>query len=190
MRVKDDTKQEALFLATIKLVNEIGFAASSVSKIAKEAGVSPATLYIYFKNKEDLIVSTYIAIKRDMSETVLGGIDESLPVRDILRQIWRGMFAYVTTNRNEFRFTEQFANSPFKQLVNRQQVEDYFAPLIRVVRRGIDQKIIKDVPFDILGAFLFHPILTLANPNLCSALELSDENIEIAFQLSWDAIKL
>ena len=64
MRVKDDIKQDALFEATVKLVNEIGFAASSVSKIAKEAGVSPATLYVYYKNKEDLLVSTYIEIKK------------------------------------------------------------------------------------------------------------------------------
>ena len=64
MRTKDDVKQEALVEATVKLVNQIGFAASSVAKIAKEAGVSPATLYIYYKNKEDLLVSTYVEIKK------------------------------------------------------------------------------------------------------------------------------
>ena len=37
MRIKDDIKQEALFQATVKLVNEIGFVSSSVAKIAKEA---------------------------------------------------------------------------------------------------------------------------------------------------------
>ena len=51
MRTKCEEKQEALFEATVKLVNEIGFAASSVAKIAKEANVSAATLYIYYKNK-------------------------------------------------------------------------------------------------------------------------------------------
>ena len=56
MRTKDGIKQEALFEATVKLVNEIGFASSSVSKIAKQAGISPATIYIYYKNKEDLLV--------------------------------------------------------------------------------------------------------------------------------------
>ena len=50
MRTKDDQKKEALFKATIKLVNEIGFASSSVSKIAKEANVSPSTIYVFFKN--------------------------------------------------------------------------------------------------------------------------------------------
>ena len=50
MRTKDEQKKEALFKATVKLVNEIGFAASSVSKIAKEASVSPSTLYVFFEN--------------------------------------------------------------------------------------------------------------------------------------------
>ena len=55
MRIKDLHKQEAIIEATVELVNEIGFVSSSVSKIAKKANVSPATLYIYYKNKEDIL---------------------------------------------------------------------------------------------------------------------------------------
>ena len=190
MRIKDDKKQEALFRATIRLVNEIGFAASSVSKIAAEAGVSPATLYIYFKNKEDLIVSTYLEIKRDMSQTLFSGLDETLPVRDALQLVWEELFTYVTNNREEFRFTEQFANSPFHELVDRDEIELLFKPIITVIARGIEQKIIKDVDFAILGAFIFHPIMVLANPNLSYKLELDNRTVQTSFQLAWDAIKL
>ncbi len=190
MRVKDDKKQEALLLATIKLVNEIGFAASSVAKIAKEAEVSPATLYVYFDNKEDLLVSTYLEIKRDMSFAVLDGLDSSEPVRDVLESVWKKMFDYIIENKDEFRFAEQFSNSPYSQLINKQEIEKYFEPLVKVVMRGIEQKIIKDVDFDILGAFMFYPVMILANPNICHGFELSQKNIETAFQLAWDAIKL
>ena len=190
MRTKDDAKQEALFLATIKLVNEIGFVASSVAKIAKEAQVSPATLYIYFKNKEDLLVSTYLTIKHDMSSAVLEGLDDSLPIRDILAHVWQTMFTYIAANRDEFRFAEQFVNSPYSQLVDKGEIQKYFDPLIRVVQRGIREKIIKNVHFDILGAFIFYPVMILANPNICNGFELSDANVATAFQLAWDAIKL
>ena len=78
MRVKDEIKQDALFKATVKLVNEIGFASSSVGKIAKEAGISPATVYIYYKNKEDLLVSTYMDIKKNFTQALLKDFDESL----------------------------------------------------------------------------------------------------------------
>ena len=190
MRIKDDKKQEALFLATIKVVNEIGFAASSVSKIAREAAVSPATLYIYFKNKEDLLVSTYLEIKRNMSKAMLLGLDNSLPIRDIIENVWLQSFNYISKNNEYFRFAEQFSNSPYSQLVDKSEIEKYFEPLALVIQQGIEQKIIKNVHFDILIAFIFHPILILANPNICSGFKLNKENIETAFQLAWDAIKL
>jgi AcrR family transcriptional regulator len=190
MRTKDDEKKAALFEATVKLVNEIGFASSSVSKIAKEAGISPATIYIYHKNKEDLLVSTYIDIKLDLSKALLKNFDDTLPIRDILRNVWFNMFEYVSNNLEYYKFVEQFSNSPFSSLVNRQEVEQYFVPLVKVLQKGIEQKIIKNVNFDILTAFMYHPITVLANPGLCQEFEPNEENIETAFTLAWDAIKL
>ena len=190
MRTKDDEKEAALFEATVKLVNEIGFASSSVSKIAKEAGVSPATIYVYYKNKEDLLVSTYIEIKLDLSKALLRDFNDKLPIRDILRNVWFNMFEYVSNNLEYYKFVEQFSNSPYSSLVNKQEVEQYFIPLIKVLQTGIEQKIIKDVNFDILTAFMYHPITVLANPGLCQDFEPNEENIETAFTLAWDAIKL
>ena len=190
MRTKDDLKEAALFEATVKLVNEIGFAASSVSKIAKEAGVSPATIYVYYKNKEDLLVSTYIEIKQNLVKALLKDFNEQLPIRDIFKNVWFNMFEYIANNLEYFKFVEQFSNSPYSSLVNREEVEQYFEPLSKVLQTGIEQKIIKNVHPDILKAFMYYPITVLANPSLCQDFELKEENIETAFTLAWDAIKL
>jgi len=190
MRTKDDEKEAALFEATVKLVNEIGFASSSVSKIAREAGVSPATIYVYHKNKEDLLVSTYVDIKLDLSKALLRDFDDQLPIRDILRNVWFNMFEYISSNLEYYKFIEQFSSSPYSALVDRQEVEQYFVPIVQVLQTGIEQKIIKDVSFDILTAFMYVPITVLANPVKFPDFELSEENIEIAFTLAWDAIKL
>ena len=190
MRTRDDKKQEALFLATIKIVNETGFAASSVSKIAKEAGVSPATLYVYFKNKEDLLVSTYLEVKQGMGSAMLDRFDETLPIHDIFHRVWHNAFSYVAENLEEFRYTEQFSNSPYSEQVDQVRVQESFEPLLRIIQKGIDQKILKDVNLDVLGAFLIHPIMVLANPNHCKTFELTDENIETAFRMAWDALRL
>ena len=190
MRTKDEEKQAALIEATIKTVNEVGFAAASVSKIAKQANVSPATLYVYYQNKEDLLVSTYIEIKKNVSRAILSDFDASLPIRDILRNVWLAMSGHISYNTEQFRFAEQFSNSPYSALVNKEMVEKYFAPLLEVLQRGIDQKIIKDVEFDILAAFVFYPVVALSNPSMCSNFKLTPENIETAFTLAWDAIKL
>jgi len=190
MRIKDQHKQDAIIDATVKLVNEIGFVSSSVSKIAKKANVSPATLYIYYKNKEDLLVSTYVEIKKKMSKELLKNFDINLPFRDIFEVFWKNGFDFVRQNRALFQYSEQFANSPFSDLVNPEDLEKHFEPIIKVLQNGIEQKIIKDVPFDILATFVFYPIMIMSNTKKCRALELNEEAIDIAFTLAWDAIKL
>lgn len=190
MRTRDDEKQAALFEATVKLVNEIGFVSSSVSKIAKEANISPSTIYVYYKNKEDLLVSTYIDIKVEFSEAMLKDFDDTLPIRDILLGTWRNMFDYISKNLSHYQYIEQFANSPYSSLVDKEALEKHFIPLITVIQTGIEQKIIKNVDPNLLAAFLFHPISRLANPYLCQGLEMDDQMIETAFSMAWDAIRL
>jgi AcrR family transcriptional regulator len=190
MRIKDELKQDALFNATIKLVNEIGFVASSVSKIAREADVSPATIYVYYKNKEDLLLSTYINIKQILSEEILRDFDDSLPIRDTLKNLWLNMFRYIAKHPEQFQYSEQFANSPYCSLVNKADLDSYFEPVYRILNKGIEQKIIKNVSMDILATFIFYPIVTLANKRLCEDFPQNEDNIETAFTLAWDAIKL
>jgi AcrR family transcriptional regulator len=190
MRTKDEEKQDALFEATVKLVNEIGFAASSVAKIAKEANVSAATLYIYYRNKEDLLVSTYLAIKRHTSKAILADFDAQRPIRAILERAWFNMFRYTVEHSSYFHFAEQFANSPYADLIDQQEVESYFQPILQTLQKGIDQKIIKDVSFDILKAFIYYPIIVLSNSRMCIDFELCEDNMKTAFGLAWDAIKL
>ena len=190
MRHKDELKQDAITQATVKLVNQIGFVASSVSKIAKEANVSPATIYIYYKNKEDLLVSTYTDIKMKMGKAVLQDFNPDEPIRDILRRVWFNMFNYISKHREYFHFTEQFSNSPYSELVDKKEVEKSFTPMINVLLKGIEQKIIKDVDHDILATFIFYPIITLSNIRLCAGFDKSKKNIETSFNLAWDAIKL
>lgn len=190
MRYKDEAKQDAIIRATVKLVNQIGFVESSVSKIAKEAGVSPATIYIYYKNKEDLLVSTYIDIKQKMGKAILEDFDSTQPIRDIMKTFWLNAFDFISKNPDDFQYTEQFANSPYSSLVNKIEVENHFEPIAEVIQRGIRQKIIKDVPFDILRIFAFYPVVLLSNPLLCAETECNERNIETAFNMAWDAIKL
>ena len=82
MRHKDDNKREAIRNAAIELITTIGFADTSMSKIAKAANVSPATIYVYFENKEDLLNQIYLMVKREISEAMLAGYDDGLPVED------------------------------------------------------------------------------------------------------------
>ena len=72
---KSIIKRKALVDATIQLVNEDGFHNAPMSKIAKMASVSPATIYLYFENKQDLINKVFIEVKEIFTRYIF----ETLP---------------------------------------------------------------------------------------------------------------
>lgn len=52
-------KRERILRAAIKVFARKGFYATRVSEIAKAAGVADGTIYLYFKNKDDVLVSIF-----------------------------------------------------------------------------------------------------------------------------------
>ena len=52
-------KRERILAAAERIFARHGFFAAKVSDVAKEAGVADGTIYLYFKNKDDLLVSIF-----------------------------------------------------------------------------------------------------------------------------------
>lgn len=52
-------KYKQIIDAAVEVIAENGYHSSQVSKIAKRAGVADGTIYLYFKNKEDILVSLF-----------------------------------------------------------------------------------------------------------------------------------
>lgn len=59
MRNKDFDKQNRIKEAMIRLILRDGIDGTSMSKIAKEAGVSPATIYVCYESKEDMLSEVF-----------------------------------------------------------------------------------------------------------------------------------
>ncbi|RRD41674.1 helix-turn-helix domain-containing protein, partial [Tessaracoccus sp. OH4464_COT-324] len=55
MRQSELDMTEQVFIATERLMAEGGLHSLSMHKIAKEAKISPGTIYLYFKNKDELL---------------------------------------------------------------------------------------------------------------------------------------
>ena len=51
-----NNKYHLILEAAVKVFARQGFYQSTVAQIAKEAGVADGTIYLYFKNKDDILV--------------------------------------------------------------------------------------------------------------------------------------
>ena len=188
MRHKDDSKREAISNAAIELITTIGFADTSMSKIAKAANVSPATIYVYFENKEDLLNQIYLMVKREASKVTLAGYDDSLPVKEGFRLIWNNSYRYMLTCPTRFAFSEQFSNSPLVNRVSREAGSEYFQAIYCFFERGKQEGIFKDIPRNLFAAFLYAPLMMLAKQHLEGKLMFDQELQHIAFELTWDSL--
>jgi AcrR family transcriptional regulator len=60
-----------------------------MSKIAKMAKVSPATIYLYFENKQDLVNKTYIEVKAKYTEYAFKNYNQNMSVQVGFEHIWK-----------------------------------------------------------------------------------------------------
>lgn len=188
VRRKDDNKQQAICDAAIELITANGFADTSMSKIAKAANVSPATIYVYFENKEQLLNKIYLFVKQEMSAKLLQGVKPDLAVAEAFKIIWNNFYQYATTNPIRFAFTEQFANSPMVDGICKDESMSYFKPLLDLFRRGKTEKIFKDISLEIFIAFTFSPLTGLIKEHFSGEIILDEKVLETTFEIAWDAV--
>src|SRR5882762_11117149 len=77
-------KRERILAAAERIFARHGFFAARVSEIAKEAGVADGTIYLYFKSKDDLLISLFEHRMKQVNAVLLQAID-ARPPADQLR---------------------------------------------------------------------------------------------------------
>src|SRR5699024_7513431 len=80
MRKIDKNKQRAIKQAVFDLSQSEGLFNMTTAKIAKTAGVSPATIYLYYQDKTDLLSRIYEEVKTNLHD----GLDKVINLEDRL----------------------------------------------------------------------------------------------------------
>lgn len=188
MRTRDQAKYDSIVDASISLINDLGFDGISISKIAKKAKVSPATIYIYFENKEDLFTKLYIDIRKKMSEGALERIEKEMTTEKAFKSIWYNSFTYNLKHPDYVTFREQFEQTTMMKNIQHDEFRLY-QTIDGLLKRGIKEKIIKNYPLAILTSFAYFPIITLLNFHHAGIIQMDEDNIRHACEIAWNAIR-
>ena len=93
-------KRDAILRAAIDVFAGRGFFNAQVADVARAAGVAAGTVYLYFKSKDDLLVSIFERSMREGLTTGRAAVVDLRDPRERLRRLARAHLARLGSDRN------------------------------------------------------------------------------------------
>ena len=185
-------KREEIVHAALELIAEHGFHGAPMAMIADRAGVGAGTIYRYFENKDVLINELYREVEGKLYAVLLDGYSTEKPFRERFLHLGTALLQYFIENPLDFRYLEQFHNSPYGVAFRRDKILgkrggcDVFRELFD---EGVSKQVMKDLPLVILFALAFGPLLAVARDHILGFIKLDDQLIARTIEACCDGIR-
>ncbi len=157
--------------AAIKVFAKNGFFHSKVAEIAKEAGVADGTIYLYFKNKDDILIQLF---ENKMEEIIANIREDFTRIQNPLARLRRlvhihfeivrenaDLAAVITVElRQSTKFMKEYKNEKFQEYLQ------IIAKIIKdgkdmgMIRPGINPAVIKRGFFGMLDELMLYCVLS------------------------------
>jgi TetR/AcrR family transcriptional regulator len=168
--IRRERRKEArpgeLLAAALDLFVEKGFAATRAEEVAKRAGVSKGTLFLYFPSKEDLFKAV---VRENISDKVNEGFDEveKYPgptaelIPYLMRMWWQRFGSTKASGLTKLMMSEATNFPELASFYHAEVVEPNHRLIRSVVQRGIDRGEFRDVDMDYAVYALLTPMIYL-----------------------------
>ena len=202
MRTRDPRKEQAIRHKALALIVRAGLDGFSMQNLARAARVSPATLYIYFKHRDDLLFQIYREQLDLMTEEVCRGFDPDGPFEAGLRVQWKNRVQHALNHPLEARFLGQVHHSPYYFLFRDRLPQTFSDTMRRFAMNAIARKELRPMPPEIFWSLVYAPLYQLIRFSQQEAgffrsgsgtaqpkSQLTDETLEQALQCVLRAIR-
>lgn len=185
-------KRREILHAALELIAEHGFHGAPIASIAEQAGVGAGTIYRYFANKDVLIAELFQELHDKIHTGLMAGYPADKPLRERFIHVSTELLRYFIATPLEFRFLEQYLNSPYGVAFRRDRIlgkgggGDLYRSLFE---EGGALQIVKDLPLVVLLALSIGPLLAVARDHILGFVELDESLIAQTAQACWDGIK-
>ncbi len=160
MRTRDCEKQQRIKEAIVNVILREGINGASVAKIAREASVSPATIYIYYSNKEEMLAEVFKEYSHQSYHYLMKRMQPEMSGAELIETIIRGVFNYTVEHEEVFSFVEQCSRCP--SLSETVCETDCCCDVFELIHRYQELGIIRRCSDPNLSAVLFSPVRFLA----------------------------
>jgi TetR/AcrR family fatty acid metabolism transcriptional regulator len=137
-RAKSNDKYHRILEAAVKVFAKQGFHKSTIAQIAREAGVADGTIYLYFKNKDDILVQFFEFKTRQVFDRFQEIVSKGDNAKEKLSQLIRSHLQEFERDRNMAMVyqSETRRNSPLVKEQIKQMSKMYLDIVAEIVEQG------------------------------------------------------
>ena len=144
-----EEKYHAILDAATTAFAEYGYFSCQVSKIAKLAGIADGTIYLYFKNKEDILVSLFTERMGQFINEIRQATEKYGTTQERLLCIIRTHLRYMQENRSLAIVTQielRQSNPEIREAISG-PLREYFHLIEQILTEGVkkDEIILTDI---------------------------------------------
>lgn len=184
-------KRSAILCATRTLLANQGFHGFSIKQVADTAGVAAGTVYLYFKDREDLIRQLYGEVVSLVAKHVFNGLDRSRPLHDQFQLICMNYWEFCQQNPDVLMCKAQFDQLPTDALLQQKTNSDQeFQPFFELFEQGRSQGVIKPFSNEVLISLALEPLSALAVRQHLGLFQLSSNEVEGVLGACWDVVSI
>lgn len=195
MRTRDSNKEQLIKQKAIETIVKQGLEGFTINKLAKACGISVGTPYVYFKDKDDLILKIVMEEGARMEEAMNKDFDPEAALEEGLRTQWRNRFDYMMENPLLGQFFDQIGSSSYHQ----QFLEMFTSntnPFLskfkdhmgRFISNSVKRGEMDNLPVNVYWSIAFGPLYTLMRFHQ-QGRSITGVPFQISEELVWAAFK-
>lgn len=143
------------------MVAREGLEGFGINKLARAAGVSPGTIYLYCKDTEDLLFNLCLDVSDRVLKTSLTDFKSEMTFAEGLKLQWINRYEFFKKYPLEVKFAEQVRYSPIYDKTLPLLIEKYGDVLGTFINNAVDRKELVRLPFEIYWSLAFAPLYQL-----------------------------
>jgi TetR/AcrR family transcriptional repressor of multidrug resistance operon len=162
MRTRDTDKQTLVKQTAISLIVKNGLEGFSMNKLARACNISVATLYIYYKDRDDLILNIAMEGGTLMSDAIIKDFDPESPFEEGLRQQWKNRYQFMVNHAELGFFFDQLRSSSYQEEFLSTFLKDFKHIMGKFMQNVMERGEVEEMTFETYWSLAFAPLYSLA----------------------------
>jgi len=161
MRIRDEDKVKLVKQKALESIVQDGFEGFSMNRLAKACGISVATLYIYYKDKDDLIISIAREEGDKMGDMFIENFDPDLSFEEGMRVQWNNRYKFLTENPLAHLFFEQLRTSTYQERFLDNFMKKFKTVIGEFMQNVVAKGEIKPMSLEVFWSIAYAPLYAL-----------------------------